>query len=191
MGVFHYLTAFKLRKRRPPRGHKERQLHLLPPPPEKQRQLRRGSRAERAASTGAPPWDPVQGLLAGAPSPALPPVRTRVRSPSNSSGVREAARRARVQTKSSRNPFPRLMFTTADLREDCRPGHQTAERTPGSGDAGWAHTQGAAVDPDKSGLSEPLPSLRPLGAPQRGLRRGPRARGAVEPRLAGPREGHS
>ena len=94
-------------------------------------------------------------------------------------GQREPARKAlnaqqmvhfkktpRVQTKSSRNLFLRLVSTTAGLREDCRPGHQSAERTPGDSDGRWAHTLGAAVRPDRSGLSEPLPSLRPLGAPQ-------------------------
>ena len=96
-------------------------------PTGKERQLLGSSRAERAASTGAPSWDPVQGLRAGAPSPVLPPLRTGVRPPSSSSGGREAARRAREQTKSSRNPFPRQVFTAADLREDCWPGHHTGE----------------------------------------------------------------
>lgn len=83
---------------------------------------------------------------------------------------REAARRARVLTKSSRNPFPRLVFKTADLREDCRPGQQqTAERdehTPKGPQ--WIQTSQAS--------RSPRPACA-LGVPQRGLRRGPRARG--------------
>lgn len=155
MGVFHYLTAFKLRKRRPPREHKERQLHLLPPPPEKQRQLRGGSRAERAASIGAPPWDPVQGLRAGAPSPALPPVRTRVRSPSNSSGVRGCAQSKSADEKlqkpisktnvHDRGPSRGLPATAPDCRA------HTRQRRRGMG----AHPRG------RSGSRQ----VRPLGAP--------------------------
>lgn len=120
----------------------------------------KGSSEEAPGRKGPrPPWDPVQGLRASAPSPPLPPVRTGARSPSSSSGVQE---RGCVQSKTADENLQKPVSKTSF--HDRGPSRGLPARAADCGAHTLQRRRGMSTHPrGRSGSRQ----VRPLGAPAR------------------------